>query len=157
MGASINIIVRRGRREDAAAIASMADELRTVLGDPQGHLTRDAIVRDGFGADPEFELVVAELNDRLAGYALYLDIYEPAYAARGIYLADLFVRDGTRGRGIGKRMIEAVAAAAQERGRTFVWWVAQPSNTAALSFYRKLAPDLIQAVVTHVMILRPSP
>jgi ribosomal protein S18 acetylase RimI-like enzyme len=135
----------------------MADELRTVLGDPQGHLTRDAIVRDGFGADPEFELVVAELNDRLAGYALYLDIYEPAYAARGIYLADLFVRDGTRGRGIGKRMIEAVAAAAQERGRTFVWWVAQPSNTAALSFYRKLAPDLIQAVVTHVMILRPSP
>lgn len=157
MNETIDAIVRRGRREDASAIASMADELRTVLGDPQGHLTADAIIRDGFGADPEFEVIVAEINGRVVGYALYLDVYEPAYAARGIYLADLFIRKSTRGRGIGRRMIEAVAAAAQERSRTFVWWVAQPSNASALSFYRKLAPDIVQNVVTHVLVLRGEP
>jgi ribosomal protein S18 acetylase RimI-like enzyme len=151
---SVDVVVRRGRREDALAIAAMADELRSVLGDPCGYLTAQVIVRDGFGVDPEFELVVAEWNSSLIGYALYLDVYEPAYAARGIYLADLFVSDENRGRGIGRRLIDAVAAAAQERGRTFVWWVAQPSNAAALSFYRKLTPDLVQTVVTHVVILR---
>jgi|ERR1700681_4474513 ribosomal protein S18 acetylase RimI-like enzyme len=151
---SIDVVVGRGRQDDALAIAAMADELRTVLGDPRGYLTAEVIIRDGFGVNPEFELVVAEWNRRLIGYALYLDVYEPAYAARGFYLADLFVSDETRGRGIGRRLIDAVAAAAQERGRNFVWWVAQPSNATALSFYRKLTPDIVQTVVTHVMILR---
>jgi len=151
---SASIIIRHGRREDAMAIAAMADGLRAVLGDPRGHLTAEVIIRDGFGEEPEFEIVVAERNCGLIGYALYLDVYEPAYAARGIYLADLFVSDEARGRGIGRRLINAVAAAARERDRTFVWWVAQPSNAAALSFYRKLAPDLVHTVVTHVLILR---
>jgi GNAT superfamily N-acetyltransferase len=138
------------------AIAAMADQLRAALGDPRGHLTSEVIIRDGFGEEPEFELVVAERSSGLIGYALYLDVYEPAYAARGIYLADLFVCDQARGRGTGRRLIDAVAAAARERDRTFVWWVAQPSNAAALSFYRKLAPALVQTVVTHVLILRGS-
>src|SRR5882724_9254554 len=96
---SADVIVRRGHREDALPIAAMADELRTVLGDPRGYLTAEVILRDGFGVEPEFELLVAEWNCRLVGYALYLDVYEPAYGARGIYLADLFVSDEARGRG----------------------------------------------------------
>jgi ribosomal protein S18 acetylase RimI-like enzyme len=151
---SAGVIIRRGRREDAMAIAALADGLRAVLGDPRGHLTAEVIIRDGFGEKPEFEFVVAERNCGLIGYALYLDVYEPAYAAPGIYLADLFVSDEARGRGTGRRLIDAVAAAARERDRTFVWWVAHPSNTSALSFYRKLDPGLIQSVVTHVLILR---
>ena len=37
-----------------------------------------------------------------SGYALYFDSYEPTYAARGLYLADLYVDQAFRRQGIGR-------------------------------------------------------
>jgi ribosomal protein S18 acetylase RimI-like enzyme len=147
------IVVRDARLEDCEQIAALADGLRRVLADPTGNLTAAAIARDGFGDNAEFSVVVADTGSFLAGYALFLDAYEPAYAARGVYLADLYVTDEMRGQGIGRQLISAVAADAQRRRRSYVWWAVLETNTTALEFYRRLKPTFKHSVVSHALVL----
>ncbi len=145
--------IRPAMPGDAAAIAALAEQLRALLGDPAGHLTAERIIEHGFGPSPEFSVLVAERDGGLIGYALFLDAYEPAYAARGVYLADLFVAAAARGTGVGRALVAAVGEAAVARGRTFVWWVAQERNAQALAFYRRLEPDFRNTVVAHALLV----
>lgn len=147
------VSIRAAVPGDAGRIAVIADELRHYLGDPLGNLTAERILEDGFGDTPEFEVLVAERDGNVVAYALFLHAYEPAYAARGFYLADLCVTASERGCGIGRGLLEAVSRVAGERGRTFVWWLCNPKNQHALDFYRKLAPDIIMPSVVHVRVL----
>lgn len=147
------VSIRAAVPGDAARIASLADELRQHLGDPLGNLTADRVLEDGFGDTPEFEVLVAERDGNVIAYALFLHAYEPAYAARGFYLADLCVTASERGHGIGRGLLEAVSGVARDRGRTFVWWLCNPKNQSALDFYRKLEPDITMPTVVHVRVI----
>jgi ribosomal protein S18 acetylase RimI-like enzyme len=148
---SSGAVIRPASPEDAAQIAALADQLRMFQGDETGHLTAARIAADGFGHEPAFRVVVAEKTGSLIGYALFLPAYEPAFGAKGLYLADIFVAEGTRRQGLGRRLVEAVQDAAHRDGRTYVWWVASAKNEAGLAFYRRL--DLITAtpVVAHAV------
>lgn len=147
------VVIRAAREADAGAISALSVELRTHLGDPTHYLTADAIRRDGFSAKPEFECLVAEAGGACAGYAMFYEVYEPSYAARGFYLADLCVTAGMRRRGIGRQLIDAVAARCRERGRTFVWWHTLPKNAEALHFYKGLGLEIIEPFIVHVRVL----
>lgn len=147
------VSIRRALAGDADAIAALADELRRHLGDPLGNLTAERIVEDGFGDEPEFEILVAVRDGTVIGYALFFPAYEPAFSARGFYLADLCVTAAERTRGVGRALVEGVAAQARERGRTFVWWLCNPNNSSALAFYRKLEPDIVMPTLVHVSVL----
>lgn len=132
-------VVRPAVEADAEALSALAEAFHAEHGDPTGFLTTEAIRRDGFGDDPEFRVLVAAGPQGLLGYALFYDAYEPAYAARGVYMADLYVSPCVRGQGLGRRLIAAVAEHARRRGRDYVWWVARADNRRAHGFYRSLA------------------
>lgn len=136
---------------DAESLAALAEEFHAAHGDPTGFLTAEAIRRDGFGDEPEFWTLVAEDAGGLLGYALFYDAYEPSYAARGVYMADLYVRPAARRLGLGRRLIAAVAAHARARGRRYVWWVAQAVNIEAQGFYRTLASVELSTVAYAVV------
>jgi ribosomal protein S18 acetylase RimI-like enzyme len=127
--------IRPATPEDVDAVAAMSQELRQVDGDPPEHLTPQALLRDGFGPEPQFKLLLAELDAAVVGYALFHDTYEPIYAARGVYLCDLFVREAARRQGVGRALIAAVSRDAHLRGRTFAWWVSRAENSRAQAFY----------------------
>jgi ribosomal protein S18 acetylase RimI-like enzyme len=146
--------VRAARVEDAEAVARLSDELRAHLGDPLGHLSAEVIRRDGFGKAREFDLIVAERDEKVIGYALFYDAYEPAYAAKGLYLADFCVSASARRSGVGRALIAAVTQAAKDRGRIYVWWVCKPDNEGALAFYRALTPEVIEPMISHALIFR---
>lgn len=55
------------------------------------------------------------------------------------YLQDLFVDSTARGRGCGRRLIEAVAAAARERGCHRLYWTTKEDNAIARSLYDRIA------------------
>jgi GNAT superfamily N-acetyltransferase len=55
------------------------------------------------------------------------------------YLQDLFVTDGVRGLGIGRRLIEHVYDAAKAAGCSRVHWLTHETNTDAMQLYDRIA------------------
>jgi len=132
------IVVRRGKSKDAAALAAMANRLNRLMGKSDDPFTATTIRRDGLGRVRAFETIVAATDDRLAGYAFFQDFYNTDRAARGAFLHDLYVEAAFRGRGIGRAILAAVAAAAVDAGACSLWWGVLDSNTGARAFYAKL-------------------
>jgi GNAT superfamily N-acetyltransferase len=75
----------------------------------------------------------------LAGIAHYL-FHPHAWTAKEVcYLQDLFVDPTARRGGVGRRLIEAVAMAARERGCYRLYWTTKEDNVAARSLYDRIA------------------
>lgn len=55
------------------------------------------------------------------------------------YLQDLYVEPDVRGTGAGRKLIEAVYAAADAAGRPNVYWLTQDFNTQARQLYDRIA------------------
>jgi GNAT superfamily N-acetyltransferase len=132
------LVVRRAVAADAALIAMMIDELNRHQGEETGHVTAEAVRRDGFGERPEFAVLLAELDGAPAGYALFHPSWSTEVGERGFYLYDLYVRDEARGHGVGRALMRALARTAKEEGRTFLWWSSKIWNEEARAFYRTL-------------------
>lgn len=147
----MSLTVRSAVAGDAPAIAAFGLELNAHQGDPTEHFTVDAILRDGFGADPQFTVLLAELDGTPVGYALLSGAYETSYAARGLYLSDILVTQTARKHGVGRALLAAAAAEAKRRGTTFVWWVSKAWNTEAQAFYRELGA-VEEPVVAHAIV-----
>ena len=144
------VTVRPATIEDAPALALLVAALRAHQNDPIGHLNETALRRDGFGEDPEFSILIAEREQRPIGYALFTESYEPAFAARGLYLADLYIRPEARRSGAGRALVGAVAAEAHRRERRFVWWTSITGNAEAHAFYAALGA-VTQEIRAHVL------
>lgn len=56
-----------------------------------------------------------------------------------VYLQDLFVAKKARGRGIGRKLIEHVYAAARDLGAARVYWLTHESNETAMQLYDRIA------------------
>ena len=54
------------------------------------------------------------------------------------YLEDLYVSDAARGAGAGRALIEAVYAAADERGADQVYWLTEDNNATARRLYDRV-------------------
>ncbi len=91
-----------------------------------------------FGERPAAEVLIAEVGDDPAGFALFFHNYSTFLGKRGLYLEDLFVFPAHRGRGIGRALMRHLAQLAVERncGR-FEWWVLD-WNESAIRFYESL-------------------
>jgi GNAT superfamily N-acetyltransferase len=64
-------------------------------------------------------------------------------------LQDLFAAEHVRGRGVGKRLIEAVYEAARKAGSSRVYWQTQATNQAGRALYDKVAKHLGFIVYSH--------
>lgn len=91
-----------------------------------------------FGSSPAAEVIIAELDGEPAGFALFCHNYSTFLAQRGLWLEDLFVRPTFRGFGIGRRLLERLAAIAIERECGRLEWAVLDWNAPAIGFYRSL-------------------
>jgi GNAT superfamily N-acetyltransferase len=60
-------------------------------------------------------------------------------AADVCYLQDLFTQESLRGKGIGRRLIDAVVVSAQSAGSSRVYWQTKADNHAGRLLYDKVA------------------
>jgi GNAT superfamily N-acetyltransferase len=103
--------------------------------------TEAALHASLFGARPEAEVVIAELDGEAAGFALFFHNYSTFLARRGLYLEDLFVWPHLRGRGVGKALLVHLARLAVERGCGRFEWAVLDWNESAIGFYRSLGAE----------------
>jgi GNAT superfamily N-acetyltransferase len=131
--------LRHARRDDASEIAAMVRELAVFEREPLASvkITQADVLRDCFGERPRAEVLIAERQGRIAGFALYFHNYSTWMGRAGLYLEDIFVRDWARGNGVGRLLMAGIARIAKERGcpRLDLWvlhW------NPARAFYEKL-------------------
>ncbi|MEY4348186.1 MAG: hypothetical protein RIS43_605 [Actinomycetota bacterium] len=108
------------------AVVSSVDDLHAVLF--SGEKSKN-------GAPAAFAHV-AEIDDKVIGFALWFLNYSTWLGRHGIYLEDLYVKPEYRGHGAGKALLRKLAQICVERGYgRLEWWVLD-WNTPALDFYR---------------------
>lgn len=138
------LLVRAARPEDAALVVGFCRALSAFEGlEPPG-MDEERFRSDGFGPDAAFSTLIAELDGRAAGYVLHCPIYDTGEGVRGRYIADLFVAEWARRRGVGRALLQAVARAPKAR---YLVWTAMRTNRAARAFYDSVAEDLDDLIV----------
>jgi len=112
---------------DLAVYEKLAHEPKASPGD---------IARDLFGENPKVFCDVAEWGGEPAGFALWFYTYSTFQGRHGIWLEDLFVDPGLRGKGIGKALLVHLArrCVAENLGR-LEWWVLD-WNEPSIAFYK---------------------
>ncbi len=94
-----------------------------------------------FGPRPYVEVLLAEDAGTVVGFALYFFNYSTFLTRPGLYLEDLFVEPGHRGRGHGKALFRALARRAVEQGCGRLEWSVLNWNEPAIGFYRALGAE----------------
>jgi GNAT superfamily N-acetyltransferase len=84
------------------------------------------------------EVLIASWDGVPAGFALFFHNYSTFLAKPGIYLEDLFVDPESRGKGIGKALLVALAKIAVERDCGRVEWSVLDWNEPSIGFYKSL-------------------
>lgn len=130
--------IRAARRSDAPTICHLIRRLAEYE-----RLTHEAVFDEGhvtehlFGQRPYAEVLLAEEDGQVVGFALYFHNYSTFVGKPGIYLEDLFVLPEHRSRGHGKALFQSVARAAVERGCGRMEWAALNWNESAIEFYKR--------------------
>ncbi|XP_077602873.1 thialysine N-epsilon-acetyltransferase [Crocuta crocuta] len=124
----------------------------------QVKITEEALRADGFGENPFYHCLVAELLPApgepqgpcvVVGYGLYYFIYS-TWKGRNVYLEDIYVKPEYRGQGIGSKIIKKVAEVALERGCSQLRLAVLDWNERAMNLYKALgARDLTEAEGWH--------
>ena len=92
------------------------------------------------GDDPrDFHGLVAELDGKLVGLTHYVFHRHGWTIGDTCYLQDLYADPEVRGRGIGRKLIEAVYAAADAMGAASVYWMTNRDNATARQLYDRIA------------------
>ncbi len=91
------------------------------------------------GNEPgDFHGLIAEVDGRPAGLVHYLFHRHMWKIENVCYLQDLYADPDVRGNGVGRRLIEAVYAAADDAGAPTVYWLTQDFNETARRLYDRI-------------------
>jgi GNAT superfamily N-acetyltransferase len=106
--------------------------------------TEEDLLRDGFGEQPMFRVVLAEWDGAAVGYAFYFFTYSTWEGRPALYLEDLFVAPEFRGWGIGKALLVHLARIAVEKGCGRYQWQVLDWNEPAIRFYESMGGQVLR-------------
>jgi GNAT superfamily N-acetyltransferase len=145
------LMIRPATPADVPTILRFIRELALYEREPNAVTATEAdLLRDGFGLSPDgvtplspaptprFTCVIADYEQKPAGFALYFTSYSTWLGHHGIRLEDLYVTPNLRGRGIGKALLAHVARVAIDQGCPRLEWDVLKWNTPAIAVYESV-------------------
>ena len=84
-------------------------------------------------------MLVAKDGKEMLGFATFIKHRSTWAKTYYIYLEDLFVSDAARGKGVGRKLIDAVVTHARDHDCERVYWVTHADNAPARVLYDKVA------------------
>ncbi|MFI5370447.1 MAG: GNAT family N-acetyltransferase [Candidatus Eisenbacteria bacterium] len=135
----MKVIVRAPRRDEIPRVWEMLLALaRYERLEPEVSGSAESLAAHLFAGQPVVECRVAELGQRLIGYALFFPTYSSFRTVPEMWLEDLFVEPTERGSGAGRALLAEVARIALERGFGRLAWEVLDWNAPAIGFYERL-------------------
>ena len=90
------------------------------------------------GINSPAEVQIAYDKNKTLGFALYFRTFSTFLGRPGIYLEDLYVRESSRGKGVGEALLRRLAQRTREIGGGRLEWSVLNWNEAAIKFYQKM-------------------
>jgi ribosomal protein S18 acetylase RimI-like enzyme len=155
-GKSDAVSIRLAVEEDAEAIyggligiADTVDERHLVKS------TVDDIRRYGFGGNPAFQALIAEVAGEFAGMCLFFPIFSTWMGRPGVYVQDLYVDPLYRGQAIGEKLLRRTAALCLQEGGAYLSLSVDTGNAAAIRFYERAGIGHADTEQTHKIYGEP--
>lgn len=148
------ITLRRATPADAARLNAALRALSRAIGDP--HRATDAQLAHAIGPGGTSHALLAQEGAAVVGAALFSPVFSTAWGMAGVYVSDLWVADGQRGGGLGRRMLAGVRdAGAQLWDAGFIRLTVYADNPRARAFYDRLG--FVGCPDDHALILSGTP
>jgi GNAT superfamily N-acetyltransferase len=139
----IDVDVRSGTIEDVPLLLSFframaAFEKLTVSA------TEESLRAALFGEAPAARTLLAFVEGKPAGYAVYFFTFSTMAGKRGLWLEDLFIEPALRGKGIGEALMAYLARIALQNNCARFEWSVLDWNESALRFYGRLGATVLE-------------
>lgn len=143
------MLIRPAKIDDTPAIAQLwlqlvqyhrALDIHLPQAAPDGQQRYAQRVRSQID-DPYSNVFVAIVDDEIVGYVMgvIVDMLPEMFQdERGGFLADIFVRDDQRGKGIGRGLVKALKDWFRGRGIDHFEWYVAAANTDGIAFWRAM-------------------
>ena len=97
-----------------------------------------AVLRRSLFEEQAAEALLVEAGGEAVGYAIFFTTFSTFECRSGVWVEDVYVCPDRRRGGIGRAVMEHLAALALERGHVRLEWCALDWNEPALRFYDEL-------------------
>lgn len=133
--------IRRAVKDDCRRLLDLVQELATYERAPEEvTVTLEHFTESGFGDQPVWWSFVAEVDERIVGFALYYIRYS-TWKGQAMYLEDILITNEMRGKGIGKLLFDRLIEEAREKKFNRIIWQVLDWNEPAIHFYKKYNAD----------------
>ena len=111
----MKINIRKAVKDDCQSMMQLIKELAVYEKAPEEvTVSFDHFVESGFGERPVWWAFVAEVDEKVVGFALYYIRYS-TWKGQRLYLEDILVNEPYRGNGIGKLLFDRLLEEVKEK------------------------------------------
>ena len=135
------INIRPARPDEAGLVLDFIKRLAVYEKCADEVVADEATLYQSLFVEHSAEVVFAEEDGTVVGFALFFHNFSTFVGRKGMYLEDLFVLPEKRGRGYGKALLKYVARLAVERNCGRMEWICLDWNESALSIYRSMGAE----------------
>lgn len=128
-------VIRFAEKKDCKRILAFIKELAKYEKMDDDVVATEELLSEWIFDKGKAEVLFVCENGREVGFALFFHNYSTFLGRAGIYLEDLFVLPGYRGKGYGKALLKKLAQLAVERGCGRLEWSCLDWNRPSIDFY----------------------
>ena len=136
-----NLTFRYAQREDTPLILEFIKELADYEKMLPEVVATEELLEAWIFDKQKAEVLFAVLEGEEVGFALFFHNFSTFLGRAGLYLEDLYVKPGYRGRGYGKAILKKLAAIALERQCGRLEWWCLDWNRPSIDFYLSLGAE----------------
>ncbi len=137
------LLIRPVQPDDFNQWKSLWDGYNAFYGRKDATALPDAITNSTwarfFDSYEPVHALVAEQAGQILGLVHYLFHRSTISIAPTCYLQDLFTVEASRGKGVGRALIQEVYRRAEDAGCSRVYWLTHETNATAMKLYDKVA------------------
>lgn len=132
------LIIRPAKPEEVGRVLELINRLAVYEKCANEVVADEATLYHSLFVEKSAEVVFAEEDGAIVGFALFFHNFSTFVGRKGLYLEDLFIIPEKRGLGYGKALLKYLARIAVERNCGRMEWICLDWNKPALSVYRSI-------------------